>query len=214
MTITVVSLTRAEIEALQPEITAVYREAFSRPPYSKPELEVRLFERALPDHVERESFRLVGALTGEPGTLLGFAYGYTCAAGQWWRGIVGAALPAPLMSTWPEGSFQFAEIAVRPEAQGQGIGGRLHDHLLDGLPHQRAVLSTLRAETPAYHLYRNRGWVVLQARIDFPGIPRPYRILGLELGRRRGAGCRGRSGMAPGRGCEGAGQEGSDAMAY
>ena len=183
MTTTVVALTRAEIETRGSEITAVYREAFSRPPYSKPELEVRLFDGALLQHADRESFRLVGALAGERGRLLGFAYGYACAAGQWWCGVVGRALPARLRSVWLEGSFQFAEIAVRPEAQGQGIGGQLHDLLLEGLPHARAVLSTLRADTPAYRLYRSRGWTVLQERIDFPGIARPYRIMGLELGR-------------------------------
>jgi ribosomal protein S18 acetylase RimI-like enzyme len=181
MTISVVRLTRGEIEALGAEITAVYREAFTRPPYSKPELEVRLFEGALLQHADREGFRLVAAFGGEPGELVGFAYGFSCAAAQWWCGVVREALPARLASRWLEGSFQFSEIAVRPEAHGQGIGGRLHDHLLEGLPHRRAVLSTLRADTPAYRLYRSRGWVVLREHMAFPGVSRPYRIMGLEL---------------------------------
>ena len=83
-------------------------------------------------------------------------------------------------------SFQFAEIAVAPKAQGQGIGGLLHDHLLNGLPYQKAVLSTMAAETNAYWMYHKRGWEILVEEMVFPGVARPYRIMGLELGEESG----------------------------
>lgn len=182
MTTNVVPLTRADILARRVDLTDVYRQAFGRPPYNKPELEVRLFESALLDHLERDHFCLVGALGIESARLLGFAYGYSCAAEQWWCRIVSEALPPLMRDKWLEDSFQFAEIAVRPDVQGRGIGVQLHDRLLDGLPHRKAVLSTLQADTPAYRLYKRRGWLVLREHIEFPGITRPYRILGLDLG--------------------------------
>jgi ribosomal protein S18 acetylase RimI-like enzyme len=79
-----------------------------------------------------------------------------------------------------EDSFQLVEIAVDPQVHEQGIGGGLHDHLLRGLGHKRAVLSTLQAATAAHHLYRTRGWVVLHENFIFPGVERRYRIMGLE----------------------------------
>jgi hypothetical protein len=33
----------------------------------------------------------------------------------------------------------------------------------------------------AYHLYRKRGWVILLDEYFFPGVTRPYRIMGLNL---------------------------------
>ncbi|UCC76215.1 MAG: GNAT family N-acetyltransferase, partial [Anaerolineales bacterium] len=91
------------------------------------------------------------------------------------------------------------EMAVKPETQKRGIGGLLHDHLLTGLSYQKAVLSTMAAETNAYAMYRKRGWRVLLDNLHFPGVARPYRIMGLELGEgtdqaTRPAGARVRSG--------------------
>ena len=62
--------------------------------------------------------------------------------------------------------FEFVELAVRPDSQRRGIGGGLHDALLAGLPHHRALLSTWREERPARRLYLKRGWQVLQEELD------------------------------------------------
>jgi hypothetical protein len=59
----------------------------------------------------------------------------------------------------------------------------LYDHLLRGLSYQKAVLSTMAAETNAYSMYHKRGWKVLLDDFFFPGVARPYRIMGLELSR-------------------------------
>jgi len=64
-------------------------------------------------------------------------------------------------------SFQLFEIAVTPKAQGQGIGSLLHDHLLSGVRHEKAALSTLQAETVAQRLYHKRGWVILREHFFF-----------------------------------------------
>ena len=152
MTISVSVLTNPQIEALHPQIAAIYRDAFVLPPYQKPEAEIENFAQTLLRQLDREDFRFVGAFAGSPERIVGFAYGYTSTAGQWWYEAVRPALPKLIASQWLENSFQFVEIAVAPRVQGQGIGTLLHDHLLCGMRHGRAILSTLQASTVAHHL--------------------------------------------------------------
>jgi ribosomal protein S18 acetylase RimI-like enzyme len=116
--------------------------------------------------------------------MLGFAYGYTSARGQWWHENVRSVLPLPMAREWLERSYQLTEIAVLPGAQGQGIGGQLHDRLLGSVPNAKAVLSTLDTETVAYFMYQGRGWVTLLENYYFTGVSQPYRIMGLDLRQR------------------------------
>ena len=124
---------------------------------------------------------MVSALEGKTDPIVGFAYGYANTPDQWWHEQVARAVPTSMVAEWLMNSFRLVEIAVTPEVQRQGIGGLLHDHLLNGLPYQKAVLSTLAAETSAYWMYRKRGWEILLEYMRFPGVTRPYRIMGLEL---------------------------------
>ena len=41
--------------------------------------------------------------------------------------------------------------------------------------------ATMAVASPAQQLYRGRGWQVLVAKMHFPGVARPYSILGKEL---------------------------------
>lgn len=161
-------------------IVDVYRAAFSPPPYRKSENEVRQFRGSLQRHVGRQGFRCRLARQ-ERGALAGFAYGYTARRGLWWYDVVSAQMDEEMKREWLSDPFELVELAVRPERQGRGFGGRLHDDLLTGLPHSTALLSTLDAETAAWHLYRHRGWRVLLDDFHFPNVPRPYVIMGLRL---------------------------------
>jgi GNAT superfamily N-acetyltransferase len=169
------------LATLQTEIAGIYREAFSPPPYNKPEAELIEFARSFPTQFDRPGYRFVGAFEETPERIFGFAYGYDIRPGMWWYENVSKAFPDLAASGWLTGSYQFVEIAVSPRAQGRGAGGRLHELLLEGVPNQRAVLSTLQADTAAHHLYQNRGWVVLAQDIFFPGVDRRYQIMGLML---------------------------------
>jgi GNAT superfamily N-acetyltransferase len=164
-------------------IVRVYQAAFRAAPYDKREAEVAGFAEALPKHVRRDAFRFVGAFNESTDSLVGFAYGYTSQRGQWWYDVVRKALPPLGAIEWLTNAFQLTEIAVQPQAQGQSIGGRLHDYLLGGVPHARALLSTLDAETIAFKMYQERGWLTLFEHFYFPGVPRPYRIMGINLPR-------------------------------
>ena len=99
------------------------------------------------------------------GRILGFAYGYTGRRGQWWSDQVAERVPRELAERWLDGHFEFVELAVHPDHQRQGLGGALHDALLDDLPHARALLSTWTEDYPARLLYLNRGWQVLEQEL-------------------------------------------------
>lgn len=167
----------AEVRA---EIVEVYRAAFGESPYFEGEAEVARFaQEALPRHAVHAGFRCVVAR--DEGAVVGFAYGYTSAAGQWWHDWVLAQLDPSVAAEWMTDAFELVELAVRPAAQGRGTGGRLHDAVLAGLPHRTALLSTRDEDTPARRLYRRRGWVPLrEAARPAPDGP-PVLFMGLRL---------------------------------
>lgn len=192
MTTDVITLPADTVLDLRPALMEIYHAAFTEPPYDESEATVRQFGRILEDHVRRPGFKCVVAVAGDevetgaiagrpPEDVLGFAYGYTSRPGQWWYDAVTRRLDPAVNATWMDDPFEMVELAVRPAHQGQGIGGRLHDALLEGLPHRTAVLSTAAAETAATHLYSSRGWVILNDAFTFPGSSVPYVIMGLRL---------------------------------
>ncbi|HHY89321.1 MAG TPA: GNAT family N-acetyltransferase [Chloroflexi bacterium] len=167
--------------ALQDQIVDVYRQAFADAPYYRTEADVIGFAQFIPRHVQRADFRAAVALSLPENRVVGMAYGYRSGPGQWWYDVVSQALGPSRTAEWLADAFQLVELAVHPDAQGRRLGSRLHDSLLTGLPHRRAVLSTMQAETVAYRLYLRRGWVSLIEPFTFPGVSRPYRIMGLRL---------------------------------
>lgn len=163
------------------QFAAVYRAAFAGAPYHRQAPEVTDFIRGLPLQAQRQGFRAVVAfLAGaEPGPV-GVAYGYRSAPGQWWYDNVSRGLGAAA-GLWLADAFQVTEVAVMPAHQRQGIGGALLDALLAGAPYERALLSTLDAETPGRAMYRARGWQELLDNFYFPGVARRYAIMGRLL---------------------------------
>lgn len=107
-------------------------------------------------HCAREGFRLAAVREGE--RLVGFAWGCVGQPGQFWSDRVIRALPPEVTHEWVGGHFEFVELAVLPEYRRRGFGRRLHDVLLDGVPSDRALLSTDNADTPAVRLYTSHGW--------------------------------------------------------
>lgn len=116
----------------------------------------------LPRHASRPWFRCCVARQGDGGPMLGFAYGYAGAPGMWWYDQVAPALDPESRGRWLSSYFEFTELALVPEARGQGVGGRLHDLLLQGL-------------------YQKRGWVTILAPFRFGNRSEPYRIMALDL---------------------------------
>lgn len=175
-------LDAAQTVAYADQLREVYLEAFAAPPYGRDAQAAQEFAAdTLPRHAQRHDFRCVVARTAPNTAIVGFAYGYTGTAGQWWTDAVAGQMPPPLATRWLPNHFELVELAVAPALHGNGIGGQLHDRLLVGLPHQRALLSTAQTWTPARALYEKRGWRLLLSRFFFPGSIRPYVVMGKEL---------------------------------
>ncbi len=159
------------------EVREVFRAALGYPPM---ESRVVSLGEVIARHARREHFRALAAYSGD--RLVGFTYGCLGAPGQWWHDQVARALGPAGRTRWLDGAFELVELHVHPEFQGRGLGGALHDRLLEGVTLPTAVLSTRRQEGSAMALYRRRGWRVLVEDMRFPGVHEAFRIMGLDLG--------------------------------
>jgi GNAT superfamily N-acetyltransferase len=130
-------------------------------------------------HLDRDGLLAVAALEGD--RLVGIAYGYRGAPGQWWHDHVRAAMGPGLALTWLKDAFEVCELHVRPPLHGTGVGRDLMAQLLATTPATTAVLTTPDSETRARAFYRAGGWVDLVRDLRFPGDPRSFAVLGLEL---------------------------------
>jgi GNAT superfamily N-acetyltransferase len=177
----IVILTEAECRPYFSQIANIYQKAFAAPPYNETLGDVLTFEGRLPYHARWKGFRCATARLNVGEAPVGFAYGYATQPDTWWHEQVSEHMPAEMAAEWLVNSFEFVELAVLPEHQGRGIGGRLHDALLAGLPQRRAILSTPQQQTNALHLYQKRGWINLIENFLFPGVTLEYRIMGKKM---------------------------------
>jgi GNAT superfamily N-acetyltransferase len=170
-------------EALIAGIREVHREAFAGSivgiEYSAEDV-----ASALPAETHEPGFHLHCAHDDE-GRVVGFAYGYVLfherPAGGWSERLADAV--GDDRYGWLDRTFGFAWFAVRPSAQGRGIGSTLHDRLLASVPCDRAWLVCPAHETALRAFYRRRGWVHLATSDLGTGTDRV--VMGLDLSERR-----------------------------
>jgi ribosomal protein S18 acetylase RimI-like enzyme len=115
------------------------------------------------------------------GVAVGMGFGHRSLPGQWWHDAVavhvGPGNPV-LQEAWV-----LVELAVLPAWQGYGIGGLLHDTLLEAQPFPRTLLSTEVTNERARRIYERRGWHYLHAGFAFAaGQPR-FLVMHQELRR-------------------------------
>ncbi len=157
-----------------PEIIRLYAAEYRLSPEA-----AREREEIMRRHLGRRRFTAYLALEGD--ALIGFAYGYAGGPGEYWYDLVYQAMPPAMRAEWLGVHFEFVELLVAPEARGQGLGGRLHDRLLEGRPEPVALLTVRAKNGPALQLYRKRGWQVLLDDFRFsPGGERFY-VMGKRL---------------------------------
>jgi ribosomal protein S18 acetylase RimI-like enzyme len=117
--------------------------------------------------------------------VIGFAYGFHGAAGQWWHDVVLATLLTERGDEdarhWLGDSFEIAEVHVHPAHQGRGIGRAMVHALVDGRLERAALLSTPDGHTRARRLYHSLGFTDLVPQFTFPGSGPTYAIMGAAL---------------------------------
>jgi ribosomal protein S18 acetylase RimI-like enzyme len=126
-------------------------------------------------------------LTNAP--LLGVAYGYPGAAGQWWQqqvvlGLQRRGLPPDEIARLMNSYFELTELHIHPRAQGRGLGEALARRLLAGRAEKNVLLSTpeINGEpNRAWRLYRRLGFTDIIRDYHFAGDPRAFAILGRAL---------------------------------
>lgn len=135
-------------------------------------------------HMLRADWRCVAALDAEE-RMIGVAYGYRGAHGQWWheqvrRGITERDGPG-VADAWLGDYFELTEIHVRPNSQGHGIGEELLRRLLAEVFAANVLLSTPEGTSRAWRLYRRLGFLDVLRQYRFTGDPRPFAVLGRRL---------------------------------
>ncbi len=121
--------------------------------------------------------------------LLGVAYGYPGAPGQWWQqqvvvGLQRGGLPPKEIAALMTSYFELTELHIHPRAQGRGIGEALARRLLAGRGERNVLLSTPETNgesNRAWRLYRRLGFTDIIRRYHFAGDPRAFAILGRAL---------------------------------
>ncbi|WP_223167344.1 GNAT family N-acetyltransferase [Nonomuraea sp. SYSU D8015] len=117
--------------------------------------------------------------------IVGFAYGFHGAPGQWWHDVVLRALAEQsgreVANAWLGNAFELAEIHVHPDYQSKGIGRAMIRTLCAGRRERTAVLSTHDRPTAARRLYASMGFRDLLTRFVFPGGFEEYVIAGRPL---------------------------------
>jgi ribosomal protein S18 acetylase RimI-like enzyme len=121
--------------------------------------------------------------------LLGVAYGYPGAPGQWWRqqvvlGLQRGGLPPQEIARLMNSYFELTELHIHPRAQGRGLGEALVRRLLARRAERNVLLSTPETNgepNRAWRLYRRLGFGDIIRGYHFAGDPRPFAILGRAL---------------------------------
>jgi len=121
--------------------------------------------------------------------LLGVAYGYPGAPGQWWQqqvvlGLQRGGSPPQEIARLMNSYFELTELHIHPRAQGRGLGEALARRLLAGRCERNVLLSTPETNgepNRAWRLYRRLGFTDIIRRYHFAGDPRAFAILGRAL---------------------------------
>ncbi len=146
-------LADAEMRSRAPEIWSVYDAVFGdRVSYAD------WLEGMLLRHAARDSFRFAAAIEGD--RIVGIAWGYIGAPGQYYTDSVRGALGDELADRW-QPALEIVELAVLPTHRGAGTGRTLLRMMTAGIENP-AILSTSQDEAdPAVRLYRSEGWRTL-----------------------------------------------------
>lgn len=129
----------------------------------------------------------VAELSNAP--MVGIAYGYPGAPGQWWQqqvvlGLQRSGFPPQAIDRLVNSYFELTELHILPRAQGHGLGEALARRLLGSRTEHNVLLSTPETTgepNRAWKLYRRMGFTDVIRNYYFAGDPRAFAILGHAL---------------------------------
>jgi GNAT superfamily N-acetyltransferase len=160
-------------------VADAYLDVFSLAPYDETEDDRAAFVDRVQRMGRRHGFRLIVAWDGEIAAGLGLAA--VAHPGDWWRDRVAECLEQGEVDEWlGDACLELVHLAVRPPRQGNGIGGAIHDALLEGVSAPTAVLTVHPAAAPARRLYARAGWIVLRDAVTV-GVSRDVVLMARRL---------------------------------
>ncbi|MET7677758.1 GNAT family N-acetyltransferase [Streptomyces seoulensis] len=149
----------AELLDLVEAVRSAYLDAFAAPPWDEGDSEADAFAARLATNTGRPGFTAALAVQGE--RVLGFATAWTTPVpfpADRSYAQAEAALGPERIGAWLCGALEVDELALRPSAQGTGLGARLLDAVTHGCPEGRAWLLTSQRSARAMSFYRHLGW--------------------------------------------------------
>lgn len=175
-------LSGPEFAVLAPRLVDLYIEAMEYDPSIR-NGRIDVWRR----EIMQPGFAALVAFEGD--VLLGLAYGFIGAPDLWWdrqvrRGFRENGGPDTRQLMLMRDYFEVAEIHVRPDHQGRGIGRMLLTQLLWLAPASHAMLSTPEVADEAnnaFTLYRSLGFRDELRDFHFDGDDRPFAVLSVPL---------------------------------
>lgn len=130
-------------------------------------------------HLKYEGFR--GYFILEEEGILGFCYGYSSHAGQYYHDLLSKELTTEEYKEWLHNCFEIVELVVHPFYRHQGYGKMLINELLKEVKNKTAVLTTQVNNVPARNLYKGLGWTLVKDDFTPTTSDSPYVIMGKVL---------------------------------
>jgi GNAT superfamily N-acetyltransferase len=153
-----------------PELSDLYTEVYSEPPYEWGQEHAELFAGRFEEQHKQSGFRLVEAR--EHGQLVGIGFGVTLLPNTpWWQNLT-TPVSDDITREYSNRTFAVVELLVRAPWRRRHIAEEIHNRLLSGRAEERATLTVLPAADAAQAAYRKWGWQrVAQKRNPLPGSP-------------------------------------------
>jgi GNAT superfamily N-acetyltransferase len=147
--ITLHSLDGRQAAAHEDELQALRGEVYGEADHAASAGQFRVWRR-------QPGFVLAEARHGD--YLVGFAAGMPLRPStSWWKDLT-APVPADVTTEHPGRTLALMDLLVRASWRRQGIGGSLHDLLLEGRPEERATVAVPPGATAAQKAFRTWGW--------------------------------------------------------
>jgi ribosomal protein S18 acetylase RimI-like enzyme len=159
-----------EAGALLDELSPVFAEVYSEPPYLMGDEELALFRDRFQTQRNQQGFSLVTARAGAG--LIGFVFGVTLLpTTTWWSRLL-SPLPPDLTAEWPGRTFAMIELVVLAPWRRRGIARTMHDILLSDRTEERATLTARPEAAAAQAAYASWGWQKVGHKTNpLPGNP-------------------------------------------